>query len=681
MNKKKGIIITLIVLLLIGVGGVGYYYLTKQDKDSTLTILEKKWIEDNKNQVIDLGVANSIPGFSYEGKGAIFDFIASIEGATHLTFNKVPYEVGSEVPSDYSFAYVKELGKNDIRFYQDHYVLVTKENKTYNSIKDIDVKVIGALNNELEDVNYYLKDNKNISFKGYDSYKKLFEALNNSNNEVEAIIVPNLLSMNNIIKGKSSIAYHITEMQQNLVLKLGNDKKLNGIISKYTKKWINENLDTSYRDHFTENYFSFNDIYEQAKTKFTSKTYNYGFVSSAPYNVLINGKLVGTNNELMKRFAALSGIEIKFKEYKNYELLLNDFNENKVDFFYDVTNTTDYKLDTVKMTSVENEMAVIASHLDVVKTTNSFSSLKGEDVGVVSGTALARILKENGVEAKEYNNIETMLKEKKNDFYVIDLESYEVYSHSLLSKYRIDIVLPINENYAFVSRDVDENKVFNQYFNYYLSFVEASKVKDNITYPMFNDSVQGNLKYYLFGGAGILIVVITIVFSVHYLKKHPRVKKTSMSKESKLKYIDLLTSLKNRNYLNENMEKWDESGIYPQAIVIADLNNVAYINDNYGHEEGDNVIREAANILIRNQIENSEIMRTNGNEFLIYLMGYDEKQIVTYIRKLTKEFKDLSHGFGAALGYSIIQDPIKTVDDAINEATLDMRTNKEENNN
>ena len=45
---------------------------------------------------------------------------------------------------------------------------------------------------------------------------------------------------------------------------------------------------------------------------------------------------------------------------------------------------------------------------------------------------------------------------------------------------------------------------------------------------------------------------------------------------------------------------------------------------------------------------------------------------------LNKEFKELSHGFGAAIGYSMINDEIKTIDDAINEATIDMRNNKEE---
>ena len=40
--------------------------------------------------------------------------------------------------------------------------------------------------------------------------------------------------------------------------------------------------------------------------------------------------------------------------------------------------------------------------------------------------------------------------------------------------------------------------------------------------------------------------------------------------------------------------------------------------------------------------------------------------------------KNLPHEFGAAVGYSMILDEIKTLDDAINEATLEMITNKEE---
>ena len=56
-----------------------------------------------------------------------------------------------------------------------------------------------------------------------------------------------------------------------------------------------------------------------------------------------------------------------------------------------------------------------------------------------------------------------------------------------------------------------------------------------------------------------------------------------------------------KHIITSKIESWDESEVYPQAIIIIDLNNISYINDNYGREEGDKVITEAANILIMNQ--------------------------------------------------------------------------------
>ena len=143
-------------------------------------------------------------------------------------------------------------------------------------------------------------------------------------------------------------------------------------------------------------------------------------------------------------------------------------------------------------------------------------------------------------------------------------------------------------------------------------------------------------------------------------------------------YLDVMTNLKNRNYLNDNLPYWEENKIYPQAIVVIDLNSISVINDTKGHEEGDRQIQSAASILIKTQRENSEIIRTDGNEFLVYLVGYDEKQIVTYVNKLNKELKELPYEYGASIGYSLINTESTTIDDAINEALIMMRKNKGE---
>ena len=208
----------------------------------------------------------------------------------------------------------------------------------------------------------------------------------------------------------------------------------------------------------------------------------------------------------------------------------------------------------------------------------------------------------------------------------------------------------------------------NSYYNYRNSGIE------NLSASILQDSTFEQV-YTI-----VLIIVFTplIILGIAYiyLKKKKAKKKVKIS--DRQKYTDMLTSLKNRNYLNAKMQEWEDCEVFPQSIVIVDLNNVKYVNDNYGHEEGDQLIVKAAGILVNTQLENSEIIRTDGNEFLIYLVGYSDRQINTYTKKLSKEMKNLPHEFGAAIGYSMITDEIKTLDDAINEATLEMITNKEE---
>ena len=114
---------------------------------------------------------------------------------------------------------------------------------------------------------------------------------------------------------------------------------------------------------------------------------------------------------------------------------------------------------------------------------------------------------------------------------------------------------------------------------------------------------------------------------------------------------------------------------------MIDLNKVQEINDTDGYDSGDKQIKAAANVLVRTQLDNSDIIMTDGNEFLLYLVGYSEKQVVSYIRKLNKEFKKLPYDYGAAIGYSMVINDAKTLEDAINESVDDMKNKKLEQGN
>ena len=320
-------------------------------------------------------------------------------------------------------------------------------------------------------------------------------------------------------------------------------------------------------------------------------------------------------------------------------------------------------------------MVAIITDNDTDLVVNNVTSLKGAEVLTVKNSKIAKYLKDNNIKTKEYDNIKDLINNiNSTSIAAIDEYTYDYYVRLDLKNFKNLHTIDINNNYGYT---IKKNKNLNEFFDFYLSFINVKEIiNESYKDLLLSNNNNKNLQIILSSIAIVLLAVAGIITKIILSKKKDI--NSKLSKTDKLRYVDSLTSLKNRNYLNDNIEKWDNSEAYPQSIIIIDLNNIAYINDNFGHTEGDKVIVEAASILINHQLSNSEILRTNGNEFLIFIIGHDEKDIVTYIRKLNKEFKELSHGFGAATGYSMINDEIKTIDDAINEATLDMRNNKEE---
>lgn len=672
--KKRGIILGVVCLVIfIGIVGGIYFVLRGTDKNN-LTITEKQWIENNKNLLQDFSIVDNVPIFSDAGTGVVFDFLTSLEENTGLDFNELSYSYGGNPTSDYAFKIVSKKEKNDILIYRDNFVLVTKEKMSYNTTADIKNIRVGVLNNHLEEVEKYLNGSTNVTYTTVENENDLL-----SFPEVDAIVLPKTIYMEQLAgDDKLNIAYSITEMTENYVLHLGDDKTLNSILTKYYKKWYEENFDASFKENFSEDYFEFSDVAEKDKATFHSKRYAYGFVDNLPFDTIVNKKFIGINTSFLKAFAQAAGIEISFEEYDNIDALVKALNEKKIDFFFDNGKTAKYDVDTYTTTSHVNEQVVVLSSNENNVTVNTLASLSGKKVRAVKSSLISEVLTKNGAKVEESETIEDLIKEKeKDDILVIDLENYTYYQ-SKLKGFKMDYQFTLDEPYKFIANDSKANKVFNRFFDFYLSYTNQTEIINDAHAELDKVLSTPSLAKIIVLTISALIVLFFSIFGIYQLTKKEKKQKTIVVKGDKIKYIDMLTSLKNRNYLNDHMEAWDESEVYPQTIVIVDLNNINYINDNYGHQAGDEVIKQAASILIKTQMDNSEIIRTNGNEFLIYLVGYTEKQIITYIRKLHREFKELEHGFGVASGYSMIMNAIKTIDDAINEATADMKSNKEE---
>ena len=330
-----------------------------------------------------------------------------------------------------------------------------------------------------------------------------------------------------------------------------------------------------------------------------------------------------------------------------------------------------------ELNSLHNIKFVIVASQDDRTVINSVNSLNDETVYVLKNSLLEKYINNLGnMKVKTYSNDKELKKAIKNkEMIIMDKESFNYYHHSILESYNIRYENVLSTTYNFYVKNSDTLSLL---FNKYIQTLDPEQLRIDGIYNHEATMKSGTLLGQIAKYSLIIIGLITIVSYIVY-RSTKRIKITKkIKKEDKLKYIDQLTSLKNRNYLNENIANWNKNTIYPQATIIIDLNQVQTINDTLGYEQGDAQIKAAANVLIKTQLDNTDIMRTDGNEYLIYLVGYQEKQVVSYIRKLYKEFKNLPYEHGAAIGYSMITNDIKTIEDAINESVDDMRNKKEE---
>lgn len=676
--KKKLIIIIPIIIAVVAFIFV-YRYYNKEDETTTLTVKEKQWVQENKDQTYDFEVVNDYPLYGLNGEGVVFSFLSDFEENIGLEFNKIPYLKESETSTDGFRIRIldndKEIGKNDLPLFNDNYVAVGKTYQRINNIKDFKNVTFGVFKEDSNEISYYLKSGTNLSYKTYDTIEDIYKALDDD--EVDMVIVPNIMYLNYTIDNdKYSINYFFTEMQKKVVLTLSKDnEKLNKIVTKYYNKWKQTKYVSEYNDAYLDYYLDANELDAKTKAELISKNYTYGFVENPPYEEMVNGKVAGIAGEYVDRVSRLSGINFKYKEYKTIDELEKAIDKGEVDLYFDYYNYNNSKYKSTLSTFIEQYVVLGKEEDEHIVT--SFESMKGQKLAMLKGDSLYNYFSNNArAKIKTYDNIKDLIKNSGDRLIVVDREIYTYYQNKEFKKLKLLYTDTMMNDYKFMVKT--NNEAFYDLFNYIINTNSYYNYRNSGISNLHASILEGSTLQQVYTIVLTIIFVPLIILLIAYLiiKKKKQIKKVKAS--DRHKYTDMLTSLKNRNYLNAKMPEWEESKVYPQAIVMVDLNNVKYVNDNYGHEEGDDLIIKAAGVLVNTQLENSEIIRTDGNEFLIYLVGYSERQVATYVKKLGKEMKNLPHEFGAAIGYSMITDEIKTLDDAINEATLEMITAKEE---
>ncbi|MCR5327426.1 MAG: transporter substrate-binding domain-containing protein [Saccharofermentans sp.] len=229
------------------------------------------------------------------------------------------------------------------------------------------------------------------------------------------------------------------------------------------------------------------------------------------------------------------------------------------------------------------------------------------------------------------------------------------------------------------------DSVAHSALNYYAS--EDAKIT-------FSEFMRDNLGIIMSVVSVILLIILILAFrNIRLLRKTSQGKKQIKNLSQRANY-DALTSVRNKgaftDYIENVQSRIDNGETADVAICIFDCNNLKQINDEYGHDKGDEYIKNACHFICTT-FRRSAVFRIGGDEFAAVLMNEDflnrdnlinifnnEQEAISAAATDTWNRLHIAAGMAVYSSYtdSSLSDTIKRADDLMYERK---RTWKESN--
>lgn len=149
-----------------------------------------------------------------------------------------------------------------------------------------------------------------------------------------------------------------------------------------------------------------------------------------------------------------------------------------------------------------------------------------------------------------------------------------------------------------------------------------------------------------------------------------------INSEKELQYLsfhDSLTGLYNRTYLNEMLHICKDAKYL--AVFMFDIDKLKYVNDNFGHAEGDKLILSASNIIKKCFRESDIVARIGGDEFIAILPDCDIEMAEIFRQRLNEAIaihnNNLSEKhliLSISIGFAVSKDNIDTIENIMKKA-------------
>ena len=102
-------------------------------------------------------------------------------------------------------------------------------------------------------------------------------------------------------------------------------------------------------------------------------------------------------------------------------------------------------------------------------------------------------------------------------------------------------------------------------------------------------------------------------------------------------YIDPVTGVYNKRYYVEKLSKMDNAA----ALMFADIKNFKRINENFGHQAGDDVLRQVAGVLRDAAAGKGDVLRYSGDDFVTVFFKATEEELSEIQKEMCRRVEAL----------------------------------------
>ena len=398
-----------------------------------------------------------------------------------------------------------------------------------------------------------------------------------------------------------------------------------------------------------------------------------------PLEAIQKGKYTGISSEYFNLLQKRSPLSLQLYPTSSWQESLKAAQERKCDIFSLASSTPD-RLKYMDFTeSYITLPLVLATTLDKPFTYN-FYDLKDKKIAVVKGYAIADILHNEypDMPLVLVNNIQEGLKKVESGEAYGYVDNLMVLAYAIQHNFtnQIKISSRLNASVSLAIGTRNDEPMLHTIFEK-LIYLISDKEKQEILNHWISVEESTAMDYsFLWKTFGVLgIITLFFLYRNYELSKYNRILQT-------ISHTDPLTQLFNRIQLDKELARNYELFLRygtTCGVIIIDIDHFKEINDTFGHQVGDEVLKQFAQLLHVSLRATDIAGRWGGEEFLIICPNTDMKDLLSVAENLRKKIAqhDFAHritSVTASFGINTFENGkdlnniIKKADDALYDA-------------